>query len=103
MIGITNIIPCHEGGVSIIEFTIANGSGTSFTYQCEDGMTWEEFVNSDYNTNNNFSLTSDGYVSYVESSKTPLSSEDRAISTEKIIDNHIYYYLTSMGINYVWN
>ena len=49
--------------VSIIEFTIvdANSLNVLGTYQCEDGMTWEKFINSDYNTNNNF-YVNDNYV-----------------------------------------
>jgi hypothetical protein len=36
-----------NGGVSLITFTIA---GTE--YQAEEGMTWEQWVNSEYNTSN---------------------------------------------------
>lgn len=56
MIGITNAIPA-TGGVLIIEFTIVNiedDTNVLGTYQCEDGMTWEEFINSDYNIDKNF-------------------------------------------------
>lgn len=90
------------GGVSIIEFTVrSSGESSSFTYQCEDGMTWQEFVKSSYNTNNDFSLTNDGYVSYVKSSKSAIDLE-LVLSTEKIVADNIYYYLTSGGVNYIW-
>lgn len=29
------------------------------TYQCEDGMTWQEFIESSYNIDNNFYLAND--------------------------------------------
>ena len=56
MLGITNAIPA-TGGVSIIEFTIVDTGNTTNvlgTYQCEDGMTWDEFINSEYNIDKNF-------------------------------------------------
>ena len=46
----TCILP--NNGPKLITFTI-NSFGTIIEYQAEEGMTWEEFVNSDYN---------DGYV-----------------------------------------
>lgn len=42
------------GSVTLITFTIAGD-----TYQAEEGMTWGDWVNSIYNTNNEFELRSD--------------------------------------------
>lgn len=48
------------GQAALISFTI---SGTS--YQAEEGMTWEQWVNTDYNTNNKYSRGG-GMSMYVE-------------------------------------
>lgn len=56
------------GGVSVIEFTIVDAGNTTNvlgTYQCEDGMTWQEFIDSKYNINKNFYI----YENYVTSQK----------------------------------
>ena len=48
--------------VTLITFTFMN-----ITYYAEEGMTWEEFINSSYNTNSNRCFDSDGSVScYVD-------------------------------------
>lgn len=61
MLSMTNVCigtnSAGGGGVSIIEFTIVdvnNIENVLSTYQCEDGMTWQEFINSDYNIDKNF-------------------------------------------------
>ena len=48
------------GSAALISFTI---SGT--TYQAEEGMTWQQWVNSDYNTNNKY-RRGGGMSMYVE-------------------------------------
>lgn len=48
------------GQAELISFTI---SGTS--YQAEEGMTWEQWVNTDYNTNNKYSRGG-GMPMYIE-------------------------------------
>lgn len=48
----------------LIEFTITDGDGNILTYQAEEGMTWVEFVNSDYSSNR-FSIDDEwGYIKY---------------------------------------
>ena len=42
----------HNAMVTLISFTI-NGD----SYQAEEGMTWQEWVNSDYNVNDNFYIS----------------------------------------------
>ena len=48
---------------TLISFSVARDFGVSFSYQAEEGMTWEEFINSSYNTNKIFYI-SDTYVKY---------------------------------------
>lgn len=73
MLSITNVCVKTNsagGGVSIIEFKIVDAGNTTNvlgTYQCEDGMTWQEFVDSKYNTDNNFYINND--TDYVFSQK----------------------------------
>lgn len=56
--GLANVLEFSNKKIAIIEFTI---DGT--TYQAEEGMTWEEWVNSKYNTDV-FYPDGDGYVSH---------------------------------------
>ena len=51
--------------MKLISFTVTSAdTGEIFgTYQAEEGMTWEEFVNSNYNSNGDFSI-SDTYIKY---------------------------------------
>ena len=54
----------NEPQKSIITFSI-NYNNEIITFQAEEGMTWEEFINSSYNTNNSFTNNqSDDYVQY---------------------------------------
>lgn len=43
--GTFNVLKGEEGGVKLISFTIGH-----IPYQAEEGMTWGEWVNSEYNT-----------------------------------------------------
>ena len=45
----------NEPEVALIEFTFYNDVET-FTYYCEEGMTWAEFIDSEYNVDNVFSI-----------------------------------------------
>lgn len=76
---------------NLISFTIA---GTS--YQAEEGMTWEEWVNSSYNT--------DGYYidgTYIANSKgriyTSSSYKTPVVNTDIIVSGHEYYNSGSGG------
>jgi hypothetical protein len=60
-----------EGLVKLISFTI---NGTS--YQAEEGMTWDEWVESEYNTSN-FVINSDNRIGYY-----PGLGDFKAVSTD---------------------
>lgn len=47
----------------ILSFTVSHHD-QEYTYNFEEGMTWEEFLASDYNTNGVFEIVSDPYVFY---------------------------------------
>lgn len=70
----------------LIEFTITDGAGDILTYQAEEGMTWAEFVNSDYSSNR-FSIDDGwGYIKYDNDwLDTCDSSSDVIISGEAYI------------------
>lgn len=69
----------HNGN-KLITFTI---DGT--TYQAIDGMTWEEWVNSEYNVNQEYFLYSN---TIFNSSRTHLVAEVNG--TDTITDNSAY-------------
>ena len=71
---------------NLIEFTITDGDGNILTYQAEEGMTWTEFVNSDYSSNR-FSIEDGwGYIKYDNDwLDTCDSSSDVIISGESYI------------------
>lgn len=59
--------PSEEGGGKIITFYIQDTSDdTIYQFECEEGMTWEEFVNSEYNPTTgiciNFKVEFDRYI-----------------------------------------
>ena len=71
------------GGVSIIEFTIVdvnNPENVLGTYQCKDWMTWQEFINSDYNIDKNFYIN--GNLVYSTKKGTV-----RVVFTEEVFSN----------------
>ena len=52
--------------VSLISFSAVSGDDSNYvyaTYFAEEGMTWEEFINSEYNSDGDF-YTSGGYIAY---------------------------------------
>ena len=72
---------------TIISFKIDNWSlGDNLaTYQAEEGMTWEEFVVSDYNTNSNFTIdSSNKIISSICGSGRPNSSSNYILKTDII-------------------
>lgn len=78
--------------ISLISFTMADCDQTSLivgTYHAEEGMTWEEFINSDYN-NGDFSLDN-GYVQYKYASRAPVEN-DIALLSDVIRDGVGYLY-----------
>lgn len=74
--------------VTLINFTIA---GTS--YQAEEGMTWEEWVNSSYNTDGYY--ISDIYVLKGANQHVSTQNKDNSlfyvVSGDLIIDGSTYY------------
>ena len=90
--GTMEVIPIVN--TNLITFTLQGG----YTFQAEKGMTWEDWVNSDYNTLQFASITSDGnvnigdyddYNGYVLDS-IKFDGADYVISTDEIIDGHVY-------------
>ena len=85
-----------EAGPSLISFTIA---GTS--YQAEEGMTWEEWVNSDYNTSDYYcsgkiyyNRTND-YMAFGGSVRIGYTEFDQeVIGSDTITNGMTYYYVT---------
>lgn len=82
--GTFNVLKGEEGEVSLISFTI-----DLTQYQAEEGMTWWEWVNSQYNT--------DGYrIDFDDSIKTQSggfwigTSEDYVFSQDIIIEGYQY-------------
>lgn len=81
-----------NGGNSLIEFTI-NGT----PYQAEEGMTWGEFVESEYN-NGDFETVEweiDEPIKFIYYKGRQLKIEggdDKELLTNKINSNGVYYY-----------
>lgn len=101
MLSITNVCVKTNsagGGVSIIEFKIVDAGNTANvlgTYQCEDGMTWQEFVDSKYNTDNNFYI--ENTYNYVHSQKTGTTKVpiNYYVSSNDVIKNQTYLVVRS--------
>ena len=72
--------------INLITFTI-----NSISYQAEEGMTWEEFINSPYNDGKFaiYSTTSVSYDSYPLFSDSSYSNE--VLAASQIIANSTYY------------
>ena len=71
------------------------------TIQYEDGMTWEEFVNSDYNINDSINIDSENRITIREYDGCVVSSqlddERRKEETSFQIDSNREYYFTLLG------
>ena len=94
--GSSETLPVYTGAyrklnVSLIEFTHNHYSNGITTYQAEEGMTWEEFVNSEYNTNNIFVLWSGGGVSFNNESNGVQDSSGNFMVKTDIITSQEYY------------
>lgn len=85
-----------EGGAvtNLISFTIA---GTS--YQAEEGMTWEQWVNSSYNTGGFYVIDGNNFVYFPDGSyvSTEGLQGGTAEKSETIVANGIYYIWSSGG------
>jgi hypothetical protein len=85
----------EESGGNLITFTI---DGTE--YQAEEGMTWEEWVNSEYNVINASILVHPSGVVLISLGKDPQGADIfiyNVISTQEIIANNSYICVTPGG------
>ena len=74
------------GGGSLIIFTVYG-----VEYQAEEGMTWEEWVNSEYNFNGGFFIDSDNSIGYHEMLGLWVGTkEDYVYATDIIQENYDY-------------
>lgn len=76
-----------QGNVVIISFSIED-----FPFQAEEGMTWREWVNSEYNTDN-ACVYNEGTdtIQFVEYSLNVLQSSSPVKGSDLIISGHFYY------------
>lgn len=85
--------------VTLITFTI---DGTS--YQAEEGMTWSEWIDSDYNTDDTWIIYTNGYIQKSDETDHTMrvASEETVASsvksTDEIFANHSYNY-SNFGAN----
>ena len=88
---VVNGVVVYEKQASIISFTIAG-----ITCQADDGMTWEEWVNSSYNTPS-FVVWGGGIWNNGLSKSVNLQNHRSVSADEEIISN--YSYLLEAGGN----
>lgn len=84
-----------KGGATLINFTI---NGTS--YQAEEGMTWQQWVDSSYNTSGGRYFISGGYLKWTNGSvygPTSNSSSTNPKATDTPQANAVYTEATSGG------
>jgi hypothetical protein len=77
-----------QGGATLINFTIGSTS-----YQAEEGMTWQQWVDSSYNTSNGVYFISDGYLKWTNGSvygPTATSSSTNPKATDTPQANGVY-------------
>lgn len=89
--------------IAILEFTIAVYEGIGWgteavyeTYSYEEGMTWDEWVNSDYNANGYYMIDGNGYVynnnvGMTASGKTVVKSAGLEVEGNDLIDARLNY------------
>lgn len=80
-----------QGAVSLITFTI---DGT--TYQAEDGMTWEQWLSSEYNTGSYY--TTGGWIRKSNSNIVGLSVGNPVFAWNNISANTAYVIITTSGL-----
>lgn len=83
-----------EGGVTLINFTI---NGTA--YQAEEGMTWEQWCNSSYNTGGFYVIDGNNFVYFPDGSYVSTEGFEggTAEKSETIVVNGSYYIYSSGG------
>lgn len=84
--------PEEEINVNLITFYVVDTA-----YQCEEGMTWEEFVNSEYNSEGLFQI-SGNFVNYNQV-KDLVLNDVMVFNTDTILNGNIYEFYSSGGGN----
>ena len=80
-----------EDGANLITFTIAGDELETQTFQAENGMTWRQFISSEYNTNDAIYEEDDWiYIDGYYLAPDYLASTGVA-PTDTIISGHTYY------------
>lgn len=82
--------PEEEINVNLITFYIGDTP-----YQCEEGMTWEEFVNSEYNTEGLFQINNYNNIEYNQ--KIIVLNHVMVFNTDIILNGNIYEFYSSGG------
>ena len=80
----------EEINVNLITFYVVDTA-----YQCEEGMTWEEFINSEYNSEELFQI-SNIHVMYNQV-KTIVLNNVEVYNTDIILNGNIYEFYSSGG------
>lgn len=82
--------------VTIISFTVKHESGTVTRYQAEEGMTWAEWINSSYNTDN-YIIDTEGFVKVNKRGACiDKGNHGGVISSENIIKDYTYVTTTAI-------
>lgn len=82
--------PEEEINVNLITFYVVDTS-----YQCEEGMTWEEFVNSEYNSEGLFQINNYNSIEYNQ--KIIVLNHVMVFNTDTILNGNIYEFYSSGG------
>lgn len=92
-----NEILDYAENAHLLSFKIVSKSGTTKTYYAELGMTWEEWKNSDYNTDGYKNIDGDGIISDPTGEYWLTEDADgnnQQYFTDKIEDGFTYYQYT---------
>lgn len=80
----------EEINVNLITFYVVDTA-----YQCEEGMTWEEFVNSEYNSEGLFQINNYNNIEYNQ--KIIVLNDVMVFNTDTILNGNIYEFYSSGG------
>ena len=80
----------EEINVNLITFYVVDTA-----YQCEEGMTWEDFVNSEYNSEGLFQINNYNNIEY--SQKIIVLNHVMVFNTDTILNGNIYEFYSSGG------
>lgn len=85
-----------------ISFDIKNiETGTVRNYIAEEGMTWGEWIESEYDTYGEFDVNQLGEIWYIGGYNSPVYNQDNTIvkETDVIIEGYLYHRFSSVGSN----